>query len=80
MITQTLTLSTSLSYSLTMIKDEVRQLLEKGLITRQQHIYHLCEYIPPREWSVVESELEKADFLLRDRIGELISTETWYDD
>jgi hypothetical protein len=63
-----------------MIKDEVQQLLDRGLISRQQHLYTLCQYIPPREWACVESELEKAEFLLRDRIGELIGTEIWHND
>ncbi|ELR97518.1 DUF4327 family protein [Gloeocapsa sp. PCC 73106] len=71
---------TQFVYSLKMIQDEVRQLVEKGSISRQQHIYSLCKYIPPREWVCVESELEKADYLLRDRVGELISVETWNND
>jgi uncharacterized protein YqgQ len=68
------------TYSLAIIQDEVRQLVEKGMITRQQHIYILCEYIPAREWVCIESELEKADYLLRDRIGDLIGHEQWDND
>jgi len=80
MISKSLSPSPPIVYNLKMIKEEVHQLVEKGLITRQQHLYSLCKYIPPREWVFIESELEKAEFLLRDRIGELISTEIWKND
>jgi hypothetical protein len=63
-----------------MIKDEVRQLVERGTVCRQQPIYVLCQYIPPREWMCVELELEKCDYLLRDQIGDLIASECWDDD
>ena len=70
----------SIRYSLNVIKDEARQLVERGVISRQQPIYTLCEYIPPREWVCVECELEQCDFLLRDRIGDLIGREHWDND
>ncbi len=71
---------TCLRYSIEMIRDEARQLLEKGTISRQQPIYILCQYIPAREWVGVEDELEKWDYLLRDRISELIGRESWAND
>jgi hypothetical protein len=67
-------------YSLQTIKDEARQLVEKGIISRQQPIYTLCQYIPAREWVCVECELDKCDFLLRDRIADLIASEVWDND
>jgi Domain of unknown function (DUF4327) len=70
----------SIRYSLNEIKDEARQLVEKGVLSRQQPIYTLCQYIPAREWICVECELEKCDFLLRDRIGDLIGREQWDND
>lgn len=70
----------SFRYSLNLIQDEARQLVQKGVVSRQQPIYTLCQYIPPREWVCVESELEKSDFLLRDRIGDLIGREQWDND
>jgi len=33
-----------------------------------------------REWACVECELEKCDFLLRDRIADLIGSEKWEND
>jgi hypothetical protein len=71
---------TPLGYSLTFLRDEVRQLVEKGTVSRHQPIYVLCQYIPPREWGWVECELERSDFLLRDQIGDLIATECWDND
>jgi hypothetical protein len=70
----------SLPYSLNIIQDEARQLVQKGLVSRQQPIYILCQYIPAREWSCIEGELERCDFLLRDRIGDLLGREEWEND
>lgn len=83
MITKTLPSTTStktIQYSIEMIRDEVRQLVDKGSVSRQQPIYVLCQYIPAREWVCVEYELERCDYLLRDRIGDLLSTERWDND
>ena len=67
-------------YSIDMIKDEARQLVEKGAVSRHQPIYILCQYIPAREWVCIECELENCDFLLRDEIGDLIAHEVWEND
>ncbi|MGC9524339.1 MAG: DUF4327 family protein [Limnospira sp.] len=71
---------TTVQYSLDVIKDEVRDLINKGAIGRQQPIYTLCQYIPAREWAYVECELEACNFLLRDRVGDLIGSEKWEND
>jgi hypothetical protein len=70
----------TVQYSMSMLQDEARQLVEKGAISRHQPIYTLCQFIPPREWVWVESELESCDFLLRDCIGDLVGCETWEND
>ena len=70
----------SLRYSIEVIQDEARQLVDKGVISRQQPIYVLCQYIPAREWVCVECELERCSFLLRDRIGDLMGHEEWEND
>ncbi len=70
----------SIRYSLEVIQEEARQLVQKGVLSRQQPIYTLCQYIPAREWVWVECELEKCDFLLRDRIADLIGREEWDND
>lgn len=70
----------SIPYSLGIIQDEARQLVQKGLVSRQQPIYILCQYIPAREWACIENELERCDFLLRDRIADLLGREEWEND
>lgn len=67
-------------YSLDAIQEEARRLVQKGVVSRQQPIYKLCQYIPAREWVCIEYELEKCDFLLRDRICDLIGREDWEND
>ena len=80
MSTMTLPAPTTVRYSINMIQDEARQLVEQGVVSRHQPIYVLCQFIPPREWMCVECELERCDYLLRDQIGDLISCETWDND
>ena len=70
----------SAQYSLNMIQDEARELVRKGKVSRQQPIYLLCQFIPAREWTFVECELERCSFLLRDRIGDLVGREQWDND
>lgn len=67
-------------YSFEAIEEEARQLVEKGVVSRSQQIYSLCEYIPVREWICFERELEAHELLLRDRIGDLLSREEWQND
>ena len=71
---------TTVRYSLDVIRDEARQLVEKGLLHRQQSIYNLCQYIPASYWLEVELELEVNEFLLRDTIIDLLGKEEWKDD
>lgn len=80
MTVETAPSTSRLRYSLNVIQEEARQLVEKGIVSRQQPIYVLCQYIPPREWVCVECELEQCDFLLRDRIADLIGVEEWDND
>lgn len=70
----------SVQYSMSLLKDEARQLVQKGAVSRNQPIYVLCQYIPAREWAGVEGVLETHDFLLRDRIGDLLGREDWDND
>ncbi|MDJ0507924.1 MAG: DUF4327 family protein [Crocosphaera sp.] len=67
-------------YSIEILQQEARHLVDRGAISRQQPISILCDYIPPREWISIENELEKSDYLLRDRINDLIGSETWSND
>ncbi|MDJ0574084.1 MAG: DUF4327 family protein [Xenococcaceae cyanobacterium MO_234.B1] len=78
-ITTTLPRSTY-RLSIDTIRNEARQMVEKGIISRSQPLYVLCEYLPAREWLGVECELERCDYLLRDHIGDLLSCEKWDND
>lgn len=80
MSVNTLTSIPITDYSISTIKDEARQLVERGLLSRNQPIYVLCQYIPAREWVCIESELERCEYLLRDRVGDLIGSEHWDND
>jgi len=80
MVTNALVYLPLKAYSLGLIRDEVRQLVEKKLLNRQQTLYSLCQYIPAREWVYVEAELEQADYLLRDRIADFLGAEKWDND
>jgi hypothetical protein len=70
----------TVQYSIELIRCEARGLVQSGFINRQQPIYSLCQFIPPREWCCVEHELEQHQFLLRDRIGDLVGREDWDND
>lgn len=73
-------MSTTVDYSIGEIKHEVRYLVETGKIDPHQPIYVLCQFIPPREWICVECELENNDYLLRDRICDLLGKDCWSED
>lgn len=70
----------SIQYSLDVIQDEARHLVQQGIVSRNQPIYTLCQFIPPRDWVCIECELERCNFLLRDRIGDLLGKEEWDND
>ena len=72
--------SPSTTYSIDILRDEARQLIETGIVSRQQSIYTLCKYIPAREWVTVECQLERNDYLLRDPIGDLVCYDSWEND
>jgi len=72
--------TSTIQYSIEIIQEEARELVNKGLVSRQQPIYTLCQHIPAREWACVEYELEKCDYLLRDRIADLMGSEKWDND
>ncbi|MBF2063081.1 MAG: DUF4327 family protein [Calothrix sp. C42_A2020_038] len=73
-------MSTAVKYDIEVIKEEARELVNKGVIQRNEPIYVLCKFIPDREWVCVELELEKNEFLLRDKIIDLLTNEKWSED
>jgi Domain of unknown function (DUF4327) len=73
-------MDTAVKYDLEVIKQEARCLVNSGKLKRNQPIYALCKYIPGRDWICVELELEKNNFLLRDKIIDLLGNEEWSED
>ncbi|MBE9228849.1 DUF4327 family protein [Phormidium sp. LEGE 05292] len=71
---------TTIRYEINVIQEEARELVKKGIVSRNQPIYTLCQFIPPREWVYVERELEFNGYLLRDRIIDLLGREDWSED
>jgi len=70
----------SIQNPLDILREEARELVERRIISRHQPIYRLYEFIPAREWIALTAELEDRNFLLRDRIGDLLGVEQWCND
>lgn len=70
----------SIHYSLDVIREEARYLIQKGILSRRQPIYNLSQFIPVQDWSYVEHELANNEFLLRDCLGDLLGREDWSED
>jgi hypothetical protein len=69
-----------LPYTIALIKDEARSLVEHGRLSRHQPIHALCRFFPDREWVIIERELELNQYLLRDQICDLVGSEYWSND
>jgi hypothetical protein len=67
-------------HSIAEIQDEVRALVARGSVNRQQRIYELSRYFDDRQWQNVEQQLAANNFLLRDRVIELAGKESWIND
>ena len=67
-------------YSIDIIRQEATDLVQMGAIALNQPIRILFEYLPARQWNSVESELELHDYLLRDRVIDLVGKIKWESD
>ena len=67
-------------YSICAIREEAINLLELGVISLDQPLRILFEYFPAREWTMIECELERYDYFLRDRIIDLVGEISWESD
>jgi hypothetical protein len=61
-------------------QDEVRALITRGLVQRQQRIYELRAYFGDRQWQNVEQLLDRHDYVLRGHIIDLVGKESWTND
>ena len=64
-------------YSISAIRNEAASLLEMGVIALDQPLRILFEYLPAKQWNTIECELERHDYLLRDRIIDLVGKVDW---
>jgi hypothetical protein len=71
---------TTQRYSIAEVQDEVRALVARGSVGRQQRIYELSKHFGDRQWHNVEQLLVANNFLLRDRVIELAGKESWIND
>lgn len=67
-------------YSITDLQDEVRALVARGAVGRQQRIYELSKYFSDRAWHNIERLLNIHDFMLRDHVIDLVGKESWAND
>ncbi|MGC1216751.1 MAG: DUF4327 family protein [Phormidesmis sp.] len=67
-------------YTLDMLRDTARALVDKHVVDRQQLIHVLCRFVSKSGWKCIEFELEEDEFLMRDRIIDLLAKETWEED
>jgi hypothetical protein len=67
-------------YCITDFQDEVRALVARGSICRQQRIHELKQYFGDRQWPEIEHLLNEYDYVLRGRIIDLVGAECWEND
>jgi len=67
-------------YSISAIREEASNLVEIGAISLDRPLRILYEYLPAQHWNKIERELEIHDYLLRDRIIDLIGSLRWEND
>jgi len=70
----------TLTYSIDLIKDEARHLVENGTLNCHQPISSICRFFPARERVQIEKELELNQFLLRDQLIDLVNDPYWDND
>jgi uncharacterized protein affecting Mg2+/Co2+ transport len=73
-------MSITRQFSITDIQDETRSLVARGVVGRQQRIFELSKYFDDRRWPIVEQLLGANDYLLRDRVIDLVGKECWTGD
>lgn len=59
------------------IREDTLALVAKGSLNRDQPIHALSRFYSDREWLMVEGELEANQYLLGDRISDLVGREEW---
>ncbi|NEO83145.1 MAG: DUF4327 family protein [Spirulina sp. SIO3F2] len=67
-------------YSIEAIRADAHYLVKRGIVSPQQPIYILLAHLPEREHDTFEQVLERHEYLLRDRIIDLLPQRNWQND
>ncbi len=67
-------------YCISDFQDEVRTLVARGSVDRQQRIYELKQFFGDRQWQEIEHLVDAYDYVLRGRIVDLVGAESWEND
>ena len=67
-------------YSIAAIREEAINLVQNDVVALDRPIRILFEYFPAPQWNIIEYELERHDYLLRDRIIDLVGKIDWESD
>lgn len=68
------------TYSIESIREDAHYLVKRGIVNPQQPIYILLAHLPEREHDTFEQMLEQHEYLLRDRIIDLLPQRNWQND
>jgi hypothetical protein len=67
-------------YTIHAVQDEIKALVNRGSVGKQNQIYTLARFFSDREWPKIEHVLEEHEYLLRDCVYDLIGQESWAND
>jgi Domain of unknown function (DUF4327) len=67
-------------YSIADFQDEVRALVARGSVGRQQRIYELRRHFGDSAWYDFEQLLNLHEYLLKDYVTDLVGHESWVSD
>jgi Domain of unknown function (DUF4327) len=67
-------------YCLSDLQDEVRALVARGSVDRQQRISELKRFFGDWQWQEIEHLVYEYDYVLRGRVIDLIGAESWLND
>lgn len=73
-------MSVTCLYSITDLRDEVRELVARGLVGRQQRIYELRRCFGDRRWPNIEPLLIEHEYTPKNYVIDLVGQESWTND
>lgn len=73
-------IATIQKYSIIDVQDEVRALVARGCVGRQQRLYELRRNFGDRQWEDIEQLLVAHEYSLKDHVIELTGKESWMND